>query len=374
MKNVFKDFILSKRTLIDKLFDEVSDYDIYCELIGYDVRIGTPIISPLRTDDNIASFSLFLPTKINNLRTEELWWRDFRDGSGNVFKFVQRFAKIQYGVVLEEIKDIISFIDLQLGLGIMNKNEGAEKYKKRELDYDRLKESKEIIFTSRPYTTRDLFYWYNIGVDIPLLQFIDIRSVRYLLDENYNITKKFSIYDLAYSIVVQDKVKLYQPEAHPTRKWRNTCPAEYILGWEQLEGYKHLIITKSIKDVAVFKSFMNVDVIAPQGEGFNFHPDLIKYLKDHYELIYVVFDYDEAGRIGASKLVDQGFIKRWVSIKINPETDKPDDKDISDYIHNHSILEGVRHMRTMFHELDETYFRFDRVAYFSELLKSLTNN
>ena len=375
MKNIFKDFVLSKKTLTDKLFDEVSDYDIYCELIGYEINIGKPINSPIRIDDAVPSFSLFIPTKYSNLREEELWWRDFRDGSGNVFKFVKIFARIHYDVILETRKDITSFIDVQLNLGILHKNEGIKKYKKREIDYNKLKESKEILFTSRPYTERDLVWWGNYGVDEALLSKYDIRSIKYLLDEDYNITKKISIYDLAFAFVIYDKVKVYMPEAYAAKKWRNTCPAEYIQGWQQLEGRDTLIITKSYKDIMVFKSFMNVDVIAPQGESFNFNQDTIKFIQDNYEVVYVVYDYDEAGKIGAEKLEAHGFLKRWVSKVINPKTIKVDDKDISDYISNHSILEGVRHMQDMFPELNvDKYFRFDRITYFSDLLKNLTNN
>ena len=370
MKNIFKDFVLSKKTLTDKLFDEVSDYDIYCELIGYEINIGKPINSPIRIDDTVPSFSLFIPTKFSNLREETLWWRDFRDGSGSVFKFVKIFARIHYDVILETRKDIISFIDLQLGLGILHNNNGAEKYKKREIDYDKLKESKEILFTSRDYTERDLIWWANYGVDEALLKFYDVRSIRYLLDEDYNITKKISIYDLAFAFVIYDKVKVYMPEAYATKKWRNTCPSEYIQGWQQLEGHDTLIITKSYKDIMVFKSFMNIDVIAPQGESFNFNPDTIKFIQDNYDLVYVVYDYDEAGMLGAEKLEAHGFTKRWVSTDINPERGKPDDKDISDYVTNHSILEGVRRMQDMFPELNvDKYFRFDRITYFSDLLK-----
>lgn len=373
MKNIFKDFVLSKRNLSDLLFDEISDYDIYCELIGYDVNIGTPIVSPIRIDDHLPSFSLFIPTKFDNLREEELWWRDFRGGSGNVFQFVQIFARVQYDIVLETRKDIISFIDRQIGLGLFSENKGIKKYSKRQIDYEKLKETKEILFTSRPFTKRDILWWANYGVDEPLLKKYDVRSVKYLLDEDFNITRKVSIYDLAFAFVIYDKVKLYMPEATIVNKWRNTCPAEYIQGWQQLDGYDTLIITKSYKDLLVFKSFMNVDVIAPQGESQNFNADTIRFIKNNYEMVYVVYDFDTAGQMGADKLEQHNFIKRWVSTDINPETGKPDDKDISDYIFNHSISDGVNKMKEMFYELEEHYFKTDRIVYFSELLKNLTD-
>jgi len=373
MKNIFRDFVLSKKTLTDKLFDEVADYDIYCELIGNEISIGKPIISPIRLDDDMPSFSLFIPTKFTNLREEALWWRDFRDGSGDIFKFTKLFARVHHNVILETRKDIIEFIDDQLDLGILNKG-NVKKYKKRIIDFNRLKESKEILFTSRPYTERDILWWANYGVDKELLDRYDVRSVRYLLDEDFNITKKISIYDLAFVFVVYDKVKLYMPKAHATKKWRNTCPSEYIQGWQQLEGHDTLIITKSLKDILVFKSFMNVDVIAPQSESIGIDTVKLNIIKSKYKHVYVVYDYDTAGKIGAEKLENEGFIKRFVSKVINDENGRPDDKDISDYIDNHSFLAGIKKMQDMFPELSKDYFRLDRITYFSKLLKSLTEN
>ncbi len=370
-KNIFKDFLLSRRSLTDKLLDEISDYDIYCELIGYEVPIGKPIISPIRLDDDVPSFSLFIPTKVGDVREEELWWRDFRDGYGNVFKFVQRFAKIHYGAILETRKDIIEFIDNILNLGILKGN--VVKYEKRKIDFEKLKETRDILFTSRPYTQRDLIWWANYGIDELLLKRYDVRSIRYLLDEQFNITKKISIYNLAFAYVIYDKVKIYMPEADPTRKWRNSCPSEYIQGWQQLEGKDVIIVTKSLKDIMVFKSFMNIDVVAPQSESAGFTKDQMAKMKSDYRLRYVVYDYDTAGRLGADKMEEHGFLKRFVSEEVNPKTGKPDDKDISDFVQNHSFLETIERLEQMFPELDESYFRYERVEELSNLLKSLTD-
>ena len=164
------------------------------------------------------------------------------------------------------------------------------------------------------------------------------------------------------------------PEAHASVKWRNTCPSEYLQGWQQLKKYDTLIITKSYKDILVFKSFMNIDVIAPQSESNHFTVSQIEYIKTNYKNVFVVYDYDEAGKIGASRLEeDHGFKVRWVSTDINPDINKPDDKDISDYVCNHSIAEGFERMQNMFSELSTSYFRQDRVNYFKDLLISLTD-
>ena len=368
-KNLFKSFLQERKSLLDRLFEEISDYDIYCELIGYEIDIGKPIISPIRIDDDVPSFSLFIPTRLTDVREEELWWRDFRDGYGNVIKFVKLFAKTTYGEELNTIKDVVQFLDDIIDLGILKKSN--KKYVKRKIDYNKLKKSKEILFASRPYTQRDILWWANYGVDENLLKKYDVRSIKYLLDENYNITKRISIYDLTFAYVIYDKVKVYMPEASPTRKWRNTCPSYYIQGWQQIEGKEILIVTKSLKDILVFKSFIDADVIAPQGESMKFTKDHLSVMSK-YKYKYVVYDYDEAGRIGADYLENLGFKKRFVSTNVNPKTSKVDDKDISDYIWNHSFLNGVIKMREMFYELDGRYFREDRIKYFSNLLKNLT--
>jgi len=367
--NVFKQLVQSKKTLVDKLFEEVSDYDIYCELTGIEFDVGQSEISPIRLDDDSPSFSLFVPTKIGERREEELWWRDFRDGSGNVFKFTKLYAKLHYSLDLSTMLDTVKFIDTQLELGIFG--EGEKKYIKRQIDYEKLKESKEILFTSREFTERDVIWWALIGVDIPLLNRYDVRSLKYLLKYDFTIMRRFSTFELAYAFVVYDKVKVYQPEAMKY-KWRNTCPAEYIQGWSQLENKKVLIITKSYKDVLVFKSFMNVDVVAPQSESGSFTSEQLELIKSQYDLVYVVFDYDDAGKIGANKLHDDhGFMIRWVSTNPNLETGKLDDKDISDYYKNHGITDGFHKLITMFPELDDVYFKPERVDYFIKLLQNL---
>jgi len=372
MSNVFKDFVKSKKTLTAKLLDEISDYDIYCELIGYDVEIGKPIISPIRTDDDVPSFSLFIPTKIPNPRPEELWWRDFRDGSGDVFKFVREFAKVHYGAILDTRYKVVEFLDSLLDLGLI-KGENKKKYKKREIDYDRIKESKEILFSSREFTLPDLVYWAKVGVDVELLRRYDVRSIKYFLDDEYNIKKKVGYYTLAYAFVIYDKVKVYMPKKPSGQKWRSTCPSEYIQGWQQLEGKDVLIITKSMKDILVFKAFMDVDVIAPQGEGMGFTEAQIEFIKKNYGRIFVVFDYDEAGKIGAKKIAEQvGGRIVWVSTDILEGEEKPRDKDISDYAENHGLRKTLGHLKEMF-KLPDKYYKPEQIRKMEELLVELTN-
>lgn len=359
MSNLFRKYVSSKKTLTEKLLDEITDFDIYCELLGTDLELGQSIQSPLRDDDTRASFSLYVPTDTKReVRPDEVWWKDFAGGYGDVFQFAQRFAAFQSGVVLETRKDIIQYLDTELGLGIF----GTEKqqHARRAIDYDAAREKKEILFKSRPFTRRDLLWWARFGIDEETLKFFNVRSVQYLLNEDFSIKYEFKRTELAFVYVVYDKVKLYCPEEDEF-KWRNTCPAHYILGEQQLRGSDTLIITKSLKDVMCFYSLINCDCIAPQSETWHFSEELIEKYKSTYKNIFVVMDYDPAGIESATRLEAQGFTVKWVSqdqVLISGKM-KVLDKDISDYIKHHGVEAGLARVKTMFPELGEALFKSD---------------
>ena len=370
--NLFKQLVLSGKSLTDKLLDEVSDYDIYCELTGIEFEIGRAIQSPIRDDDTRSSFSLFIPTKYE-VRPEEIWWRDFAKGSGDVFKFVKEYAALHYGEELPTRKDVVKFLDEELGLGLFD-NTDKPKREKRYLDYEQAKERKEILFKSRPFTRMDRFWWIQFGIDQPLLEEHDVRSLKYLLNEDYTIKYEFGGYELGFAYVVLDKVKVYCP-TQTEFKWRNTCPSDYILGAAQCTRNDVLIITKSLKDVMVFKSLMNCDAISPQAEGLHISEELITKIKDRYKEIFIVMDYDPAGIEAAERLEDHGFKVRWVSeekVLINGKY-KVTDKDISDYVHNKGIEAGFKRMKRMFHELPPSAFREGRVQHLLNLQLELAS-
>jgi len=360
---LFKDLVKSSKSLTDKLLDEVSDIDIYCELTGIDFDIGKPYHSPLRDDDDVPSFSLFIPTKIREPRPEEVWWRDFAGDSGDVFKFVKLFAEHAYGISLESRKDIIKFIDSELELGMFKKN-GKKKFERRTVDYEQVKKRKELLFTSRPFTRMDKFWWIQYGVDEDLLKMHNVRSIKYLLDEDYTIYKSFGIYDLVFAYVIYDKVKIYQPLSK-YNKWKNSAPADYIMGEEQMNRDDVLIITKSLKDVMVFKTFMFCDAIAPQNEGVAFDEEKLEQYEKRYDYIFVVYDYDPAGIEAVKWFEERGITVRWVSKEqyiLNGKV-KVKDKDISDYTKAHGLAAGLKKVKEMFPELPFEQFRENRLDY-----------
>ena len=263
MEKTFLRVLLAKVSLTDQLLKLVDDYEIYSTLIGEDMELGEVINSPIRSSDECPSFAVFVPTKIPWVRPDELWFKDLADGRrGNVFRFAKYYAMHHFGLKLEGRFEIIKFIDSQLELGLFDEDgPKAERvavkrqYEKREL--------KDIRYKSRAYTPKDLEFWAKLEQDREDLEFWNVKSVRFLINEEGVVRKSFRRNELAFVYPIWDKCKLYQPEASRSFKFRNTCPGDdhrYYQGYQQLrltDGPEILIITKSMKDVMVFHKFFN---------------------------------------------------------------------------------------------------------------------
>ena len=342
--------LLSERpvSLSTQLFKLVDDYEIYCSFIERDVDLGETISSPLRDSDECPSFALFIPTKVETFRPEEIWYKDLGDGrSGNVFSFVRRFALHHYGDVLINRYDTVRFIDDHMKLGILS----GTPTKRERISRQFSKRITTIRYKSRPFTKKDKEYWGNYNLTEEDLTKFNVKSVKYLLETSGLVRKEFRSKDLVFIYQIWDKVKLYQPEASRSFKFRNTCPGDdfrYYQGYEQLSKEpKTLIITKSFKDLMVFWKMFNIemgipmDVIAPHAESIKLSPKFVEGIKDVYDNILCVSDYDLAGVKFANQCKRYNFDYKFVSTKrtkINGKF-KVLDKDISDYMSNHGLAE-----------------------------------
>ena len=349
-----------KETLTEKLLKVVDDYDIYCNFMECQIALGEGFNSPLRAKDDCPSLRFFIPNILDRpLRPTEIWFKDMAMGvSGDVFKFTKVYAMHHFAVRLETRYDVIQFIDHQMELGLFTTTGPKRIASKRVFEP---RGTVDIYYKSRPYTLRDLEYWKKLDLEEPDLKFWDVRSVRYLLDEKGLVRKEFKLRDLCFVYPIYDKEKLYQPEAPRNFKFRNTCPGNdyhYYQGFNKLRGKKlgvrHLIITKSQKDVMVFYKYFNefleipVDVIAPHAESINLTKEFIDLVKANYDHIICVSDFDLAGVKFANQCKRHGFMCRFISterILINGSF-KVLDKDISDYRDNNGRLATIKLLRS----------------------------
>lgn len=350
--NLTNVLIGSIRSLSEELFDYVSSYDIYCELIGYELKVGQVILSPIRKDSR-PTFVLFIPDD-----KDDVYFKDFAWVGGNVFKFVKLFALYQESINLRTRYEIIRYIDSRLGLGMFNGNK-KKKIKRRKIDKTFYSSKRKILFKSREFTQRDLKYWSQYYITEETLKFYNVRSVHKLLNENNEVIYKVPNNKLTFAFVIYNKVKLYSPEENEF-KWRNTCPAHYLQGIQQvklLEPKDKLIITKSLKDVMVFHEFLKnkYHIIAPHSETYIFTEKLLKWIENRYKEVTIIFDYDLSGVSGANRLRKQ--LRRlgvkvkvkFIStkrIKVNGKI-KTIDKDISDFVVGRTKEEIINKLKSL---------------------------
>ena len=352
MRSILREVILKKVHLSDKLFLLIDDYSIYTHFIGRDLELSQAIESPIRDQDDNPSFCLFLPTRIELERPDEIWFKDLADGRfGNVFRFVKYIAFHQFGIELTTQYEIIKFIDQQMQLGLFDKTqEPISKRIERTLvhkDYD-------ILYKSRPFTQNDLVYWGKYVITEPTLKKFKVKSIKCLIAEDTTVLKEFKLRDLAFIYEIWDKVKLYRPMEIKQFKFRNKCPGDdymYYQGFEQLSKENDtLLITKSLKDIMCFYELFKIlnykiNLLAPHAESINLNLEFVEAIKKRYKRIIIVADFDLAGvkfvqqcrRLGLKEFRFVGTSRIMINEKL-----KVLDKDISDYRENHGEEKSLK--------------------------------
>lgn len=311
-----------------------TEAEIYRHYLGYDYVVGTLFNSPLPgRKDRTPSFGIYA-------KDGKLLWNDFGDitkeGAGDVFKFVRRMLNCGF---LEALQDINN----SMRLGIIHSLSNSLKsklptivYKNYQQEYTKKNAFIQIVIQN--YTKADLDYWKSGGVSRKTLQFFKIHSTKVLY---YNCTRlwTYSEQNPIYSWVINNKIKSYRPyEKEKAFKWLNNCTGDIIQGWDQLplEG-DLVVITKSYKDVAVFKE-IGIPAIAPQSENVILTEDIIENLYKRFPNIIVMFDNDKPGLEAMSN---------YEYIYGLPYTYIPQEKEVKDpfeYVQKYGIDEFKKFM------------------------------
>lgn len=137
-----------------------------------------------------------------------------------------------------------------------------------------------------------------------------------------------------------ERFKIYSPFSKKL-KWLSNCKANHYQGFNQLPWiHNNLIITKSLKDVAVLSLF-GIPSIAPQSESQLIPFEFMERLRKRFKNIYLFFDNDGAGIKGSEKNslehnLPQLFIPKRYGVK-----------DISDMMHKYGFTETEELIKTL---------------------------
>jgi 5S rRNA maturation endonuclease (ribonuclease M5) len=263
---------------LEKILEEVSEYDIYKYYLGRDFTIGKNIESPFRKDST-PSFCIYVGFE-GRLRHIDYGQDEY---NGNCVSLVMQLYGLQYGEAIQRIYEEV----------VKNGT-----YKNTDIYVDTVAKQKHIQVVSKAFTLEELNYWRQYEITEKELKDNKVYSIsRLYIDRvriyNYNSELKFAyIFDNKY-------VKIYTP--YPTDKsykFITNAPIDQISGLDRCTGGDRVFICSSKKDEMVVRKLDHA--CSSQNESkFSINPATIALLKSRYKDVYLWFDQDRAGHEAA---------------------------------------------------------------------------
>ena len=304
LKSLYNKHVLNASSILSL----VDDFTIFCHYLGFQPEIYQKYRSPLRADDTNESFTLFIGPK------EKTYFKDFGTGArGDVFDFIQKLYNISFS-------ETLNLVNKDFALGI-----GGDKPVK-DIVVPKLvpviRPRKELRITSREgFSEQGLAFWRQFHIRPETLSLYNVTQVTHVHYDEDSIRPR----GLAFAYRIGSYYKIYQPFSERF-KFTSSFPREYVEGMMQLKyNSDTLIITKSLKDVMCLRE-VGFEAVSPKSENTPIMPHILKKLENHYRRIYVLFDNDNAGKIGA-----QDYPYRRIFLTKA--------KDVSDHIRDYGIMD-----------------------------------
>ena len=167
------------------------------------------------------------------------------------------------------------------------------------------KSQSKIQIEQKEFTKPELAWWKQFGITKEILDKFSIFSCKNVFLNNkifITSTEKCPVYGYFYGIKNGiEQWKIYIPLRTKFR-WINNADKETTQGYAQLpETGKYLVITKSLKDVALLYTF-GMPAVAPSSETSFIKKELLEELKNRFQTIIVFFDNDRTGKAYMAKL------------------------------------------------------------------------
>ena len=330
----------------EEIFKRVSEEQIFQIVIQEEIvrDRGVMYVAPYRSDENPDCF--FEDFK------GVLKFVDF--ASSNPIKsldciaFIQACYRVNY---IEALKIINDKLNLGLGdnLGKVKDTIHEHGYVEEEIVKKIFKE-RIITFLPRQFNYKDKLFWSKLEITRQNLiedEVFPVELYRFISKRDRTVTVRPLDVCYAYTGFVdingkklEDKVKIYRPNAHKEAKWLTNCSQNEIGSIQFiLFDRETLVITKSYKDCRVLRN-SGVNAVWFQNEGMLPSEKVLLQLVKNFKHVIVWFDNDSTG-IANSAVVSE-YINSITQTKIARPLFLPPSlllkriKDPSDYFYKQS--------------------------------------
>ena len=312
------DRILEQETILAR----VDAYSIYSFYIGKELELGTAYVSPLRDDDGIPSFAMYL-------YKGQIFFKDHALGlSGTVFSFVK--ALCGYQTMMDAMSRINQDFELELLGGNQNITKTGLKPKLSN-GYKVRAKVQSIKVHSIPDTKEMCQFWNDFGIlkaVRELYHATQIDIIQYIYNNSVVVVYP-AVLTVAYRIY--QEYKIYTPHGDKSKKFLNNFLNSYVEGYLQLKRVKNfVIITKAMKEIMFFRSHFDWDSVAGKSENTMIKEFILRKLQLDYKYVFIWLDNDAAGQ-----RAQQAYLKEYpFLIPIHYDVEYKDPTDQYKYSEN----------------------------------------
>lgn len=327
----------------DYILRRVSEESIMEYYLQIPIKLGAMIRSPIRKDINpTCNFSYYR----GRLRMRD--WTELR--AYDCFDIVRIKHNCNYGEALHIIANDFNIMSLRADSNLQEKI--------NKLLQTENKEKKLIQVKIQEFTSVDLNYLSQYGITQEIAEYFKCYSIKYLWIEGkalYQYSEEDPIlgYYLGNAINGEERWKIYFPfrPRSDRKRPRFICNTNRINGWVQIphEG-DHLVLTKSMKDVMTLYR-LGITSIAMQNEATLIYKYIVDELRDRFENIFSLYDFDRPG-VRMARLLRKAYnIQPFFLTNGKFNSQNYEAKDISDYVKNN----GVYKAQKLIHSIRDSY-------------------
>lgn len=278
----------------DMILDYVTEEEIFALVFGFLPKEFEYVTSPFRDDTNPGCW---FERSSKGLRFIDFGTNDVVQGIR--INNLDCFNAVQLHYNLPNFYRTMVFIKEHLLDG------KPLKVVKKPVVVSKAKKKVEIFIRTRDFNKKDKDFWKPYGIKKAQLIEDKVFPVREFSMRNSRLGDVHSrVSDLcyAYTDFLEGRKKLYRP--YGKTRFISNCTADDIGDFNTLGILgDYFIITKSYKDARVLRNLGHTSVWF-QNEGMIPSEDLIKPMCSPYGKVYIFFDNDDAGILGAAKVKD----------------------------------------------------------------------
>lgn len=235
----------------------------------------------------------------------------YLDKVRNVYKF-KDFSTGKQGSAIDLVKELHNEEFFKASQRIINDYNDYVLHNNGGYDVDEFKQHSKYqvcSYNSRPWNTRDQYYWTQFNIGSRLLEMYNVRPL-----SDYTMCKKEEEGDKYLEISAHylygyfdDKGELYKIYQPKVKEKKFIKVGSYLQGYDQLTGQTNLMIVSSLKDLMSIKSLKipGYDYVAPDSENSMVAKHFMEEFFRNYSNVHVLLDNDEAGRKAMDRYVKQ---------------------------------------------------------------------